>query len=210
MNSFYWLTISHVPADLHRSPGTPVPPSGFWAGKLSFLFPWVLLKNNSYISSSTWNVSFPFHHVGFSFYLKIAIISVYAFYSKDTTNLCGWDTQVGRYIYVSRSLPGPSVHGILQARILKHVAVPLSRGSSQPRIKPRSPTLQEDSLPSEPPGKPKNIRVGSLSLLQWIFLTQESNWGLLQCRQILYQLSCQRSPWILHTRIVFMGVEIFD
>ena len=31
------------------------------------------------------------------------------------------------------SLPGYSVHGILQARILKYVAVPFSRGSSQPR-----------------------------------------------------------------------------
>ena len=58
-----------------------------------------------------------------------------------------------------------------------------------PRIKPRSPTLQADSLPSEPPGKPKNTGVGSLSLLQQIFPTQESNWDLLHCRQILYQLS---------------------
>ena len=31
------------------------------------------------------------------------------------------------------SLPGSSVHGILQARILEWVAIPLSRGSSQPR-----------------------------------------------------------------------------
>ena len=31
--------------------------------------------------------------------------------------------------------------------------------------------------------------VGSLSLLQRIFPTQESNWGLLHCRQILYHLS---------------------
>ena len=31
------------------------------------------------------------------------------------------------------SLPGSSVHGILQARILEWVAVPFSRGSSQPR-----------------------------------------------------------------------------
>ena len=30
--------------------------------------------------------------------------------------------------------------------------------------------------------------MGNLSLLQWIFLTQESNLGLLHCRQILYQL----------------------
>ena len=32
----------------------------------------------------------------------------------------------------------------------------------------------------------QNTGVGSLSLLQWIFLTQESNWGLLHCRWILY------------------------
>ena len=61
-------------------------------------------------------------------------------------------------------------------------------------IKPRSPTLQADSLPAEPPGKPKNTGVGSLSLLQGIFPTQESNQGLLHCRQILYQLNYQRSP----------------
>ena len=33
-------------------------------------------------------------------------------------------------------------------------------------IQPRSPLLQLDSLPSEPPGNPMNTRVGSLSLLQ--------------------------------------------
>ena len=43
-----------------------------------------------------------------------------------------------------------------------------------PGIEPRSPTLQVDSLPSEPPGKPKNTGVGSLSLLQRNFPTQES------------------------------------
>ena len=37
--------------------------------------------------------------------------------------------------------------------------------------------------------------VGSLFLLQRIFPTQELNWGLLHCRRILYQLSCQGSPW---------------
>ena len=31
--------------------------------------------------------------------------------------------------------------------------------------------------------------MSSLSLLQQIFLTQELNWGLLHCRQILYQLT---------------------
>ena len=57
-----------------------------------------------------------------------------------------------------------------------------------------SPALQADSLPAEPQGKPKNIEVGSLSLLQRIFPTQESNWGFLHCRWILYQLSYQGRP----------------
>ena len=84
--------------------------------------------------------------------------------------------------------------GLLQARILEWVAFPFSRGSSQPGIEPRSPALQADSLCAEPQGKPKNTGVGSLSLLQQIFLTQELNQGLLHCRRILYQLSYQESP----------------
>ena len=40
----------------------------------------------------------------------------------------------------------------------------------------------------------QNIGVGSLSLLQQIFKTQQSNRGLLHCRRILYQLSYQGSP----------------
>ena len=43
----------------------------------------------------------------------------------------------------------------------------------------------------------QNTRVGSLSLLQWIFPTQGSNSGLQHCRRILYQLSHQGSPRIL-------------
>ena len=42
-------------------------------------------------------------------------------------------------------------------------------------IQARSPALQADSLPAEPQGKPKNTGVGSLSLLQQIFPTQELN-----------------------------------
>ena len=60
---------------------------------------------------------------------------------------------------------------------------------SNPGIKPRSPVLQADSLLSEPPGKPKNTGVGSLSLPQGIFPTQKLNQGLLYCRWIIYQLS---------------------
>ena len=45
------------------------------------------------------------------------------------------------------SSPGPTVHGISQARIMEWVAIPVSRGSSPPGIKPASPDWQVDSLP---------------------------------------------------------------
>ena len=48
--------------------------------------------------------------------------------------------------------------------------------------------------PWNSPGQ--NTEVGILSLLQGIFLSQESNWDLLHCRQILYLLSYQRSPFL--------------
>ena len=64
-----------------------------------------------------------------------------------------------------------TVHGILQARILEWIAVP-SPDLPNPGIEPKSPTLQVDSFTAEPPGKPKNTGVDSLSLLQRIFLTQ--------------------------------------
>ena len=63
-----------------------------------------------------------------------------------------------------------------------------------PEIKPRYSTLQADPLRSEPPGKPKNTEVGSLSLLQGNFPTQELNTSLLPYRQILYQLNYRGSP----------------
>ena len=61
-------------------------------------------------------------------------------------------------------------------------------------IELRSSALWVDSLLSEPPGKPMSTGLCSLSLLQGIFLTQELNWGILNCRRILYQLNYQGSP----------------
>ena len=52
------------------------------------------------------------------------------------------------------SLPGSSVRGILQVRILEWVAMPSVNRSSNAGIDPRSSTLHADSLLSEPPGKP--------------------------------------------------------
>ena len=45
--------------------------------------------------------------------------------------------------------------------------------------------MQADSLSAKQQGKPKSTGVGGLSLLQWIFPTQESNRALLHCRRIL-------------------------
>ena len=59
------------------------------------------------------------------------------------------------------SLPGSSVHGILQTGILVWATIPFPRDFPNPRIKPGSPALQADSLPSEPPGKPKRTELGS-------------------------------------------------
>ena len=49
------------------------------------------------------------------------------------------------------SLPGSSVHGILQARILERVAISFSRASSDPGIKP---ALTGGFFTTDLPGKP--------------------------------------------------------
>ena len=90
--------------------------------------------------------------------------------------------------------PGSSVYGFPRLEYWSALPFPSPGDLPNPGIELRFPTLQVASWPSEPPGKPKNTRVGSLSLLQWIFPIQESNLGLLHCRRILYQLSYQGSP----------------
>ena len=57
---------------------------------------------------------------------------------------------------------------------------------------PMDCSLSGSSVHRDSPGK--NTRVRCHSLLQGIVPTQEANWGLLNCRQILYQLSYQGSP----------------
>ena len=72
------------------------------------------------------------------------------------------------------SPPGSSVHGILQARIMDGMACPPPRDLPNPGTEPRSPALQADSLPSEPPEKPMNTVMGSLS-------SQPRNWTGISC-----------------------------
>ena len=69
-----------------------------------------------------------------------------------------------------------------------------SRGYSQCRDQIQVSCIASRFFTRWATGKLKNTGVGSLSLLQRIFLSQELNQGFLHCRQILYQLSYQGSP----------------
>ena len=91
-------------------------------------------------------------------------------------------------------MDGLHSHGILQARICEWVVFPFSRGSFQPRGQTQVSCIAGGFFTSWPQGKPKNTGVGSLSLLQLIFLTQELNQGLLHCRRILHQPSGNPPP----------------
>ena len=75
------------------------------------------------------------------------------------------------------SLPGSSVHGIFQAR-KKWSGLPFPSPGAlpDPGVEPGSPTLQADSLPSEPPGKPK--------LYYRVFLNVEINLNLIGLREL--------------------------
>ena len=77
-------------------------------------------------------------------------------------------------------------------------AMPSTRGSSQSRDQTQVSHVAGSFFTiwstTEPQEYWSSGGVGSLSLLQGIFLTQESIRGLLHCRWILYQLSYKGSP----------------
>ena len=67
--------------------------------------------------------------------------------------------------------------GILQARMLEWVAMPSSRGSSLPRDQTQVSHIAGRFFTIQATREPMNTGVGSLSLLQEIFPTQELNRG---------------------------------
>ena len=85
---------------------------------------------------------------------------------SDLTDVQSKDSQTGERVKVAQptAFSGPE-HWSGQP-------FPSPGDLPDPGIEPRSPALQAESLPAEPPGKPKNTGVGSLSLLQQIFPTQ--------------------------------------
>ena len=65
-----------------------------------------------------------------------------------------------------------TVHGILQARILKWVFLSLLQGSSQPRDWTQVSLIAGEFFTSWATSEAQDTEVGSLCFLQWIFLTQ--------------------------------------
>ena len=74
------------------------------------------------------------------------------------------------------SPPGSSIHGISQARILEWVAISFSRGSSDPGIKPMSPTLASRFFTTEPPGKASASKAMSRRMLISLKTYFSSTW----------------------------------
>ena len=71
-------------------------------------------------------------------------------------------------------LSGFSVPGILKAANCSRKSFPLSGDLPDPGIKSRSSALQVDSLPSKPPGKPKQYATDN----QWV---KENKRGIKKC-----------------------------
>ena len=71
------------------------------------------------------------------------------------------------------SLPGSSVLGISQARILEWVAIFLSGDCPNPGIEPRSPALAGRFFTTDQPGKPLN---SCLSIYLFYTLEMSSTW----------------------------------
>ena len=127
--------------------------------------------NSDYIRASFWSYS----------YLGPQVF----FHSIFNVNICVMSTIRECLYLVAQSCLTLQPHRLQPIRHLclwgfsrqeywSRLPCPPSGDLPNPGIEPRFPALQVDSLPSEPPGKPKNTGVGSLSL-QGILLTQELN-----------------------------------
>ena len=96
---------------------------------------------------------------------------IFLCYNFEVCSMCNYESEVAQSCLtlcnpVDCILPGSSIHGILQARILEWVPFPSSGNLPDQGIKPRSPALQADALPSEPPYILSLFRdIGSLYLL---------------------------------------------
>ena len=106
------------------------------------------------------------------------------------------------------SLPGSSVRGIFQARLLEWGAIAFSSSVTQ-----SCPTLC-DPMDCSPPGfsvrgifADKNTGVGCHALFQRIFPTQGSNLRLLHCRQILQHEPPEKPPLSMGSHLFYPYIK---
>ena len=105
--------------------------------------------------------------------------------------LKNWRSESHSVMFDSLWPHGYTVHGILQA-LLEWVVFPFSRGCSPPKDQTQVSSIADWFFTCWATRKDQEkTGVGSLFLLQQIFLMQELNQGLLHCRWIPYQLSYQ-------------------
>ena len=112
---------------------------------------------------------------------------------QGTRMRCESVTRAQRHPVVNKESAG---HASLRSR---GTAAPAGRTAESVKLESESRSVVPDSLRLHGLYSPwnslgQNTRVGCLSLLQGIFLTQGSNPSLSHCSRILYQLSHQGSP----------------
>ena len=143
----WWATVQGVPV-IGNNLATKLPPRLAWNGLLwprhlwnirdysHHNYQWPCDLNPLWTTSSAicWNSCF----VEYEIHLRKK--------KKILTQVTVHDESKSRSVMSDSLQPNGIVHVILQARILEWIA--------NPGLDPRSPSLQADSLPAEPQGKP--------------------------------------------------------
>ena len=89
-----------------------------------------------------------------TYIFNYVFLNVYILYIRVVCTWCVSHSVVSDFLLPhGLQPPGSSVHGILQARILEWVAMTPSGDRPNSGIKPKTPALQAESLPSESLGK---------------------------------------------------------
>ena len=105
--------------------------------------------------------------------------------------------RTGCHCLKHRESPAQQINNMLWLRLCSAAAAAVTSVVSD-SVWPHRRQPTRLLCPWDSPGK--NTGVGCHSLLQGIFPTQGSNPGLLRCRQTLYCLSHQGSPWQVNKR----------